>query len=126
MDMDFKEVTHNNMPSVLAIVLAKLEALDEKINRLQSSPLVDEKQWLNMMELIDYLPSHPAEQTVYGWTSAHKIPFHKKGKSIMFKKTEIDAWLENGTYRKSESDLDQEAVDFVNNKINVQKPLIFL
>lgn len=52
-----------------------------------------EDQWLNLEELRNYLPNHPAEQTVYGWTSTHAIPFHKKGKHLQFLKSEIDNWL---------------------------------
>ena len=70
-----------------------------------------------MKELCEYLPSHPAEQTVYGWTSCHQIPFHKRGKRIMFLKSEIDAWLHDGK-RKSQKELAEEAAQFINAKRN--------
>mgnify|MGYP004449238363 CR=1 FL=1 len=114
--MNTQQISFNDMPEVLAVVLSKLEALDEKVGRLQPAPKEDDQQWFNLPDLISYLPNHPAEQTVYGWTSTRKIPFHKKGKSILFKKDEIDAWLQNGTYHKSEQDLEREASEFVSNK----------
>jgi hypothetical protein len=70
---------------------------------------------MNLKELREYLPSHPAEQTVYGWTSCHQIPFHKKGKRIMFLKSEIDDWLHAGKM-KSQKELEEEAENFIKSK----------
>ena len=68
-----------------------------------------------LKELCDYLPSHPAEQTVYGWTSCHQIPFHKKGKRIMFLKSEIDTWLHESKI-KSPKELETDALRYVQSK----------
>lgn len=114
--MEEAKLTFNDVPEVLAIVLSKLEALREKIDRLVPTTGKEEKQWLNVSELSAYLPSHPREQTIYSWTCAHKIPFHKKGRSVMFDKNEIDNWLMDGTFHKSEQDLEREALQFVNKK----------
>lgn len=51
---------------------------------------------------------------VYGWTSNRTIPFHKNGKSILFRKSEIDAWLMQ-TSRKSVNDIYDEARTYVVN-----------
>ena len=96
----------------------KLNELDSKIDGLNTqSPSIPTEQWMNLKELCDYIPSHPAEQTVYGWTSCHQIPFHKRGKRIMFLKSEIDAWLRDGKV-KSEKDLEDEAARFIKSKRN--------
>ena len=116
LDMEQQIAMHYCSHPIWDAILAKVTALEEKLDHLQLMPQAESKQWLNMAELIDYLPSHPAEQTVYGWTSTRKIPFHKQGKSIMFEKSEIDAWLEGNTYRKSHQDLEQEAAAFVYGK----------
>ena len=44
---------------------------------------------------------------------------YKKGKSIVFRKSEIDEWLRNGK-RKSMGDLEKEAQAFVNSKRKVR------
>ena len=44
-------------------------------------------------------------------------PFHKRGKRIMFLKSEIDAWLRDGKV-KSEKDLEDEAARFIKSKRN--------
>ena len=85
--MQNERISFDAMPEMLAAIAQKLESIE----------------------------SHPAEQTVYGWTSTHFIPFHKKGKSIAFRKSEIDQWLQQ-SHRKSKSDLMLEASQFVNKK----------
>ena len=49
------------------------------------------------------------------WTSCHQIPFHKKGKRIMFLKSEIDDWLHDGKM-KSQKELEYEAEKFIKPK----------
>ena len=103
------------MPQMMARIFQKLEVLDEKIDALQTrTKKEDEEQWLNLKELCEYLPFHPAEQTVYGWTCSkeRQIPFHKVGKNLAFLKSEIDDWLKEGK-RKSISEIEKEAETYV-------------
>lgn len=112
-----QNITYNDVPEVLAILLDKLQQLDTKVNLLVSAnDGQDEPIWFNVPELINYLPTHPAEQTIYSWTSSNKIPFHKKGRRILFNKKEIDKWLQENEHHKSESDLEEEAVEFIKSK----------
>lgn len=111
-------ITFNDIPQLMVDVLAKLKELDEKMDRLAPSVKADEPQWFNVSALIDYLPNHPAEQTIYGWTSAKKIPFHKRGKSILFNKAEIDEWLNDSTHHKSVQELERDAMSYISTKRN--------
>lgn len=102
---------------ILNEILAKVTALEEKFSHFQPVVQTEGSEWMNVTQLIEYLPTHPAEQTVYGWTSAHKIPFHKMGKCIVFKKSEIDEFLESKNLgRKSDKDIEEEAEAYVKNK----------
>lgn len=114
--MEEKDIKFEDMPKAMSWMMNKLAELHSKIDGLNniSQPTKGE-QWMNLKELCDYLPSHPATQTVYGWTSCHQIPFHKKGKRIMFLKSEIDAWLHDSKI-KSHMELQQEAEQFVRSK----------
>lgn len=114
--MQQENITFNDMPQMLAVMYAKLNELGDKVDKLIPPKKSEEQQWFNVSDLIEFLPTHPAEQTIYGWTSARKIPFHKKGKNIIFSKAEIEEWLKSGTYRKSKIDLENEAMAFINNK----------
>ena len=113
-DMEDKNITFEDLPKAMSWMMDKLNKLDSKIDGLNNIPQVrPADQWMNLKELCEYLPSHPAEQTVYGWTSCHQIPFHKRGKRIMF----IDTWLHDGK-RKSQKELAEEAAQFINAKRN--------
>ena len=114
--MNESRISFDAMPEMLAAIAQKLESIESKVDNLTIPSNKEEKdEWFNLKGLCDYLPSHPAEQTVYGWTSTNFIPFHKKGKSIAFRKSEIDQWLQQ-SHRKSKSDLMLEASKFVNKK----------
>ena len=114
--MNESRISFDAMPEMLAAIAQKLESIESKVDNLTIPSNKEEKdEWFNLKGLCDYLPSHPAEQTVYGWTSTHFIPFHKKGKSIAFRKSEIDQWLQQG-HRRSKADLMLEASQFVNRK----------
>ena len=118
--MSEKNITFEDLPKAMSWMMDKLNELDSKIDSLNNpSPNVPTEQWMNLKELCDYIPSHPAEQTVYGWTSCHLIPFHKRGKRIMFLKSEIDEWLHAGKI-KSEKDLEDEAAQFIKSKRNTR------
>ncbi len=106
--------TFDAMPQIMANILEKLETLEQKFDALQSNNKVEEDAWFSLQDLCKYLPTHPAEQTVYGWTSNHTIPFHKNGKSIIFRKSEIDGWLMQNS-SKSVNDIYDEAREYVTN-----------
>lgn len=111
-----EKISFDAMPSLLATIVQKLEALEEKVDRLSLSQQSEEKdEWFNLKELCKYLPSHPAEQTVYGWTSNNHIPYHKRGKSIAFRKSEIDDWLGQGK-KNSLQDIQREAEMYIKQK----------
>ena len=102
------------MTTLINHLLDRLDELSAKIDALASCGTGHkDTTWLNVAELQDYLPSHPKRQTIYSWTSSRQIPFHKKGRSIMFDKAEIDAWLQNSEHVKSLSDITHAAHEFV-------------
>jgi len=104
--------TFDAMPQLMVSILNKLEALERKFDALNPTCPEEEDVWFSLKELCEYLPTHPAEQTVYGWTSSRSIPFHKKGKNIYFLKSEIDTWLMEDA-RRSTADIMDEARAYV-------------
>ena len=111
------------MPQALNYLISKVESLEEMMNELSVQKDVHEQpEWMNIDDLRQYLPSHPAKQTIYGWVNDKVIPYYKNSKKltfkkseITFKKSEIDEWLHQGR-RKSTEDLEREASEFVNSK----------
>ena len=117
-NMSEKNITFEDLPKAMTWMMDKLNELTSKVDNLNNQtaqPQTD--QWMNLKELCEYLPNHPAEQTVYGWTSCHLIPFHKRGKRIMFLKSEIETWLHDGKI-KSQKELEAEAALFLKSKRN--------
>ncbi len=52
--------------------------------------------WMSIDDLCEYIPSHPAKQTVYGWLNQHDIPAYRipgMSKNLMFLQSDIDEWL---------------------------------
>lgn len=101
-----------------------LAEITQKLERLEQLAGIDPEDngdnWMNIQELCEYLPSHPAEQTIYGWTSNKKIPFHKAGKKVQFLQSEIDAWL-LAKNTKEEPKTDDMIQDEVNEYIRRKK-----
>ena len=114
-----EEIRFEDLPKVTKMMMTKLEELCAKMDKI--IPTVEEPidRWFTVDELREYLPEYPARQTVYGWTCNAIIPFHKKGKSLRFKKSEIDKWLNEG-YCSDIREIEKEAEEFINNK---RKPL---
>jgi hypothetical protein len=48
----------------------------------------------------------------HAWIGQRSIPYHKKGKKLMFLKSEIDSWLKEGR-RKTATEIQAEAEQFV-------------
>lgn len=95
------------------ILSAKIDALNKKINMsLPANKKGDDNERMDVTEAQKYIPSHPAVQTIYGWTSNGQIPYHKIGKRIYFVKSELDDWLSNGKH-KPDDDLRKEAEEYV-------------
>jgi excisionase family DNA binding protein len=64
------------------------EFFDSRQGVSNDSELIDVKQASAMLNL--------ARATVYEKTSLKLLPHYKKGKKIMFKRSELLAWLESG------------------------------
>lgn len=103
-----EEVTFNNLPAAVAILLRKVERMEKLLtDRTETEPKEADK-WFSLEELAEYLPGKPKPNTIYGWVSSRKIPFCKKGKTLAFRQSEIDAWLTDGRVQTM-NELDAEA-----------------
>ena len=112
---NLQNLTFEQLPQAVAALINEVKEMKSLLQTKQQVAVEPADQWFNLEELCAYLPDRPAKQTVYGWIGQHIIPYHKKGKSIVFRKSEIDEWLRNGK-RKSLGDLEKEAQAFVNSK----------
>jgi hypothetical protein len=89
-----QNITFDQLPSAILEIDRKLDRLLNQLPFIKNP--VKEDPLLTMEQLIDYLPEHPAKQTVYGWVNFRLIPYQKFGKRLYFRQSEIDAWQSNG------------------------------
>lgn len=68
-------------------------AIEDAVSRTLAATKTPEPEYLTIDQLRDYLPQNPAKQTVYQWVHFKQIPYHKRGKSVLFKRSEINMWI---------------------------------
>jgi len=80
-----------------------------RIEKLLNSKITTQESetWFDLEKLIEYLPDHPAKQTVYGMVSRRELPYHKRGKRLIFSKKSIDEFL-NQSRRKTITEIRNE------------------
>lgn len=111
--MEENRIKFEDLPNAITGVLNKLSFMENRINKIfELVQSEKEETWFTVTELCAYLPTHPVEHTIYCWTSNHEIPYHKRGKRIMFLKSEIDEWLK-GNKTKSRGEIQKEAEEYV-------------
>jgi predicted DNA-binding transcriptional regulator AlpA len=113
--MKKEEVTFEKLPEAIGYLIDKVESLEKTLQTKEQQSNKVSDCWFNVDELIEYLSDKPAKATVYGWVSTRQIPHHKSSKKLRFLKSEIDKWLSSGK-RKSEDELQAEALEFTNHK----------
>ena len=108
------EISFNDVPQAVAHLINKVDRIETLLTQKQPQAQ-DGDRWLNLDDLCNYHPNNPAKPTVYTWICQRLIPYHKKGKKVMFLKSEIDAWLKAGR-RKTAAEIQVEAEQFVTNQ----------
>lgn len=53
-----------------------------------------EERWLTVDDICKYL--NVSNETVYKWIEQRNLPGHRVGRRWMFKKEQVDAWVEAG------------------------------
>ena len=67
-----------------------------------STEAISKSKYLTIDEAAAYV--HLSKSTIYGLTSARTIPFIKRGKGLLFIKSELDEWMLQGK-KKSRSQM---------------------
>ena len=87
------KVTFDDMPKLIFELIEEVKYLNKLVQSLHT-PL-SQNQWMDIDQIRNYLPDHPARSTIYDWARHDKIPSHRNGKRYRFLKSEIDEWMEN-------------------------------
>ena len=104
----------DQLPATVAKIHSDVEFIKKFLTQIKGSQVETPTKWFSLPELCEYLPGKPSRPTIYGYVAACSIPFHKSpgSRRLRFKKSEIDAWLEQGG-NNTVSQVDAEADHFL-------------
>lgn len=98
--MDKDELTFNELPSVLSLVLRKVESIERVVERIQETVEntvmnhKDEHTPMSIPEACEFLKMK--RSTMYYYLENGSIPATRKGKNYILFKDELLKWAESG------------------------------
>lgn len=108
MSIDFENLSFDGLPHAVAALRQELSEIKRILIRQAGTQPEDQlNEWMDINQLIQFIPSHPAKHTIYIWIGKGEIPSHKKGKRLFFRRSEIEAWLIKGK-RSTADEISQE------------------
>lgn len=108
--MNTENITFEKLPEAVGFLIKEVAQVKEMVAQ-KEQPIIQSQgdKWFNIDELIEYLPAHPAKQTIYDWVHKRMIPVHKEGqRKLSFLKSEIDNWMKS-TKQKTIAEIEMEA-----------------
>ena len=110
-----EELTFEKLPQAVAQLFTKLNHIEKLLTERSNSPHHESDHWFDLEELVNYDPEKRSKPTFYSYVHRHLIPYHKRGKKLVFLKSEIDQWLKAGR-RKTIEEIEKEAISFLTTK----------
>lgn len=77
-----------------------VEAIAERVVELLAPKLDAPDEWLTAVEAAEYLRCPPSR--IYALSSAKKIPVHRDGSRLLFRRSEVDTWVNAGGGKRYE------------------------
>lgn len=99
------------MENPFEIIIERLNNIENKLDQLQKNKNEDSfNELLTVEEVADYL--NYAKASIYGLVHKKDLPYIKTGKKILFKKKDIDSWIEDRKV-KTKSEIKKMADDYI-------------
>lgn len=106
-----KKLTHNDLPDAISKLMEMIEMVLFLLqNPVENKTEENSDRWMTLEELREYIPSKPSRSDIYKKTHRKEIPFSKPCGRLIFRKSEIDAYLATGK-SKTLSQISCEAED---------------
>jgi len=99
--MNRAEATFENLPSMVAQLLEKVDRLEKKLEAVLSQK-PEEHEYMNVEQAIAFLQI--AKSTLYNKVHKKEIPYVKFNGSLRFKKAELRKYLEGQSIGIAEDD----------------------
>ncbi len=107
--------TFDQLPGIVAMLVDEVKDLKELIQLNNASKEPDPEEMMDIRRLREFHPEHPARSTIYGWVRNGLIPYYKTGKKLIFKRSEIEAWINDGR-QMSDAEIEAHSIDYVNSR----------
>jgi len=108
-DSEFRQLIREELKAVLN-------------NEVDAIAVSNEEGYINMDQAVEYLKLQ--KSTLYNKVHKKDIPFHKSGKRVLFKKSELASWLidqEKNSFELNEKEFKKEAVLLLSERKNHDK-----
>ena len=94
---DMEQINVAMIPAVLACIVKQLEAIDGWLT-LKTEPVLNgtigpQEDWIDIYELRRMIPGDPKIELVRSWLYFHGIPQNKSGRTTLYRRQEIEAWI---------------------------------
>lgn len=110
------QFTFNDLPDVVATLVEEIRGLKSLVESGQKNAKADNTNpWMTLKEFQQFHPEHPAAPTIYGRVRVGLVPYYKKGKKLIFKRQEIEDWLNAGR-QKTDIEMETEAINYINHR----------
>lgn len=109
------EYSFEKLPSIVAMLAEEIKALREELRQNNATPKAKPDEMMDLKGLQDFHPEHPAAATIYKWVRNGMIPYYKTGKKLIFKRSEIEAWINDGR-QMTDAEIEAEAIDYINRR----------
>ena len=108
---EYDWVNKAGVENILAEILAELKSIKNQ-----------QRQWLSIGDLSDYIGVKPA--TIYQYVNRGKIPFNKipGGSRLIFSRKDIDSWIKNGNQHDIANEMEN---DIANNMAKTEADRIW-
>ncbi len=108
--------TFEELPAIIATLVEEIRDLKSMVESGQKNAKADNASpWMTLKEFQQFHPEHPAAPTIYGWVRGGLVPYYKKGKKLIFKRQEIEDWLNAGR-QKTDIEMETEAINYINHR----------
>lgn len=86
-----EKISFDAMPAIVSRLCSEIKELSALIKELTPSR---QSVWMNVDDVHQYLPGHPAPRTIYGWARKDLIPHYRhRDRGLYFNREELDRWL---------------------------------
>lgn len=107
------QLTFNQLPEAVGELIDSVKQIQSQLSTLSQS---EQDEWMNLDQLVLYLPDKPSKATIYRKVRNREIPYTKRGKHLIFRRSKIDIWLSSGAIKTLEEIREESEENFVNKK----------